>query len=70
MQKTSIMKETILTLAVVVSFYLMIISLRRIRNYEERTGRKVDSIKWLTYVSIIIPVLCFILTNKLKKNIS
>jgi Ni/Fe-hydrogenase subunit HybB-like protein len=63
------MKETILILALLLSVYLMIISLRRIRSYEERTGRKAGSIKWLTYVSIIIPVVGFILTDKLRKNV-
>lgn len=60
------MKELILLVAVPVSFFLMFQSISRIYAFEKLNNISKANKYFLIYVSILIPVLGYLLTNKLK----
>jgi hypothetical protein len=61
------MKETIIICAVIVSIVLMIISLNRIEKSSKRYPINRNRKRGLTYLSIILPIVGFIVTMRLKK---
>lgn len=61
------MKELILIIAVFCSIYCMYISLERINKFDQQIGIPKREKFFLKYISILVPIVGFILTNKMKK---
>jgi hypothetical protein len=60
------MKETILIIGFLLNLYCIYISLERISNYDKKIGIPKKERSFLRYISILIPIIGFFLTQKLR----
>jgi len=61
-------KEIILVIGALLSMYFIFASITRINNYDSKNKMEKSTKMALIYLSIVIPILGYLLTRRLKLN--